>query len=71
MPKQTVVVEFDDKELRDLLLTAAKQALGKTIQGSAEVSITGTFGKTPADPNGLSGPMHQVSCKITFNGKVG
>ena len=68
MPKQTVVVEFEDKEIRDLLLNAAKGALGKTIQGSSETSIAGVFSK--GKQGEVSGPMDQVSCKITFNGKV-
>lgn len=39
MPKQTTVVEFDDKEIREILKEKAKQSLGNSIQGGVTIEF--------------------------------
>lgn len=61
MPKQTTVIEFDDKEVRDLLVEKDKEALGKPSNSGVVVEL-------------LCGDEETITSKarvrVTFNGKV-
>ena len=56
MPKQTLVAEFEHKEIVDILREKAKEALGKTPQGGCIVEFVYNEGK-------------EVTAKVTFNVK--
>ena len=62
MPKQTTVVEFDDKEIREILKEKAKQSLGNSIQGGVTIEFP-ELGVDGADK------VRSLSCRVIFNGK--
>lgn len=57
MAKQTLVVEFENKEIRDLIHEKAKEVLGKTPQGACMIEFNQNEGK-------------EVTAKVTFNVKA-
>ena len=69
--RQTVVIEFDDKEIRKMLFEKAEASVkGQNVGGSETVILVSNVAGT-STPDSKPLTAGNITCRVTFNGKAG